>query len=171
MINKIMIVFWIMVGFLLLGRGFCGFDPVLIFAGIGCLVVSAVLKEMRCMIMHKLQEMDVVLRRDGVVCMVLKDDIVGKLRLFGLDLLGYHLLKDYTYDGKYGKDIVMEDLDEKELENIRKYDIVAVSGLDSTFRKLLVIKNYKQSRDVMDVETINVWFKSFLWVYTDAFYE
>ena len=123
------------------------------------------------MIMHKLQEMDVVLRRDGVVCMVLKDDIMGKLRLFGLDLQGFQLLKDYKYDFTYGKNGIFEYFNEAERENMKNYDIIAVSGLDSTFRKLLVIKNYKQSRDVMDVETINVWFKSFLWVYTDAFYE
>jgi hypothetical protein len=123
------------------------------------------------MIIHKLQEMDVVLRRDGVVCMVLKDEIVGKLRLFGLNLQGFHLLKDYKYDFTYGTDVILEDLDEKELENIRKYDIVAVSGLDSTFRKLLVMKNYEKSLGVMDVESVDIWLRSFQWIYTDAYYE
>lgn len=117
---------------------------------------------------QKLQEMDVVLRRDGTVCWVLKDEIVGRLGLFGLDMLGYHLLKNYNYDFTYGKDLILEDLDEKERENIRKYDIIAVSGLDSTHNKLWVARNYEKSLLAGDTDSKNIWFRQFKWVFTEA---
>ena len=58
---------------------------------------------------------------------------------------------------------------EKELENVRNYDIIAVSGLDSTFRKLWVTKNYERSRYSGNVESVDIWFRSFNWKYTDAY--
>ena len=122
------------------------------------------------MIPQKLQEMDVVLRRDGTVCWILKDDGVGRLRLFGLDFIPYGLIKNYKYDFTYGKDLYLEDSGEIVLKNLYKYDIVAVSGLDSTVKKLLVARNYEKFLNSGDEITKKHWFDMFNWNYTDAFW-
>lgn len=122
------------------------------------------------MIIQKLQAMDIVLRRDGLICWILKDTISGRLRLFDLELYGYHLLKNYNCDFTYGKHVNLEDLDEIEMKNIRDYDIVAVSGLNSEYDKLWTAKNYEKSIYIHDKERQNMWFEMFKWVFTDAYF-
>lgn len=122
------------------------------------------------MIPQKLSEMDLVLRRDGTVCWVLKDENIGRLRLYGLDLQPYDLLADYNYDFTYGKGINLEKMIDMGEENVLNLDIIAVSGVTSTHRKMFIARNYEKSMITGDIETKNTWFTMFNWVYTGIYW-
>ena len=112
-----------------------------------------------------LKEMDIVLRKDGRVCWVLKNDYTHKMQLFLPDMWGQSELSNYYDDFTYGKDV--EHYNEK---RDSMNDIVAVCRPKSPWGAIHLMRTYElalRSKDEDSSQELEEAMKEFNWVFVN----
>lgn len=108
-----------------------------------------------------LKEMDIVLRRDGRVCWVLKNEYSGLLQTFLPDMWGQHEIKDYDEKFRYKGDLI---LSRRERQPNIRYDIVAVSKSRSPWKSIYNMREYEKSLKSNDQEDKDRVWEEFNWI-------
>ena len=108
------------------------------------------------MTVNALEEMDIVLRRDGEVCWVLRNEYTKQLQTFSLNMWGQHELRHYYPYFKYGKDVMCSLKD-------NRYDILAVCKPRSKWKALQLMHDYESVLH-QGSETISRFMKEFNWI-------
>lgn len=112
-----------------------------------------------------LKEMDIVLRKDGRVCWILRNDYSHKLQLFLPDMWGQSELSAYYDDFTYGKNV--EHYNEK---RDSMNDIVAVCRPKSPWKAIHLMRTYElalRSKDEDSSQELEEAMKEFKWVYVN----
>ena len=120
---------------------------------------------------NDLQEMDIVLQKDGRVLWVLRNDYTYKLQTFNIDMWGQRELDHYNPNFTYGKD-VQYFVPHRD----NKLDIVAVCRPASKWKALQLMRYYemakqdvKQNPSKENEEYLAEQFEAFKWQYTPAY--
>lgn len=108
--------------------------------------------------MEQLKEMDIVLRRDGKICWIMKNENTQRMQTFALGLYGQHELLDYE-DFVYGKNVKHFNP-----ERDKKYDIVSVCQTRSPWHAIHLVRNYELALKSEDDEAIKQALADFSWV-------
>lgn len=110
------------------------------------------------MTIHDLEEMDIVKRRDGRVCWILKSN-EGEMMTFSLRLWGQHKLSnyndDFTYNGGGYKNPKLD----------RQNDIVAVSKPPYKWKALHLMSEYIKAVEDNDNEKLSECMRAFNWIH------
>ena len=120
---------------------------------------------------NDLREMDIVLRKDGSVLWVLRNDYTYKLQTFTFDMWGQHELCHYNLNFTYGKDVKYFDS-----RRDNKLDIVAVCRPVSKWKALALMHYYYMAKHDMEQnpaeqnkDYLLEQFENFKWQYTPAY--
>lgn len=113
------------------------------------------------MIITDLKEMDIVLRRDGQVCWILRNETTQTLETFLPDMWGQHMLSDYRINFDYGT----PGLTRREREMNRRYDIIAVSKSRSNWKSIDNMRRYEIAKRDGDEAEIKDALSHFDWIY------
>lgn len=99
-----------------------------------------------------IKEMDIVLRRDGIICWVMYNTGEHGLTTFLPDLWGQHSVSDdYNYDLSYYD------------SNWDRYDIVGVARFETNWWAMVAMKNYLDA--VKNHESVENIMNKWNWVY------
>jgi len=112
---------------------------------------------------NDIKEMDIVLRRDGKVCWVLRNESSGLLETFLPDMWGQQYIKDYDDQFRY-KGEECSRLSRRERAPYRKYDIVAISPSRSCWKSIYNMRTYDHSLKSNDQEEKDIAWENFNWI-------
>ena len=88
-------------------------------------------------------EMDIVLKRNGMVCWVLKNDFDHDLQLFNVDLWGQQKLRNYDSKFRYTGGENLSLMSKRERKPYQEHDIIAIYKSESKWKLLNLMYNYK----------------------------
>lgn len=112
---------------------------------------------------HDLKEMDLVLRRDGKICWILRNEFTHELQSFSYNLWGQQTMHNYSDDFIYGKN--RKDYQGSELD--KQYDIVAVYRPRSMWKVLEIMYVYVVAVRENDRDRIEEIIKNVDWIYVN----
>ena len=110
------------------------------------------------MTINDLEEMDIVLRRDGKVCWVLRNETTKRLQTFLPDMWGQHELRHYYPNFKYGKYVRHYSLRDD------NNDILAVCKPRSKWKALQLMHDYEALRLQGNELALKEFMKEFNWI-------
>lgn len=107
-----------------------------------------------------LNELDIVERRDGEICWVLRNESTKSLETFLPDMWGQHMLEDYNANFTYGGPC----LTRSERERNKPYDIVGVCKSRSPWKSIQLMRQYEIAQKSGDSEEIKKAIQEFKFV-------